>query len=519
VSEEVARKAAIAPEPIAPAPQQNGLSAPRGESRAGNDGLPTSRERLIQRMASTEAAGGSGGGKPMTMRQRLVQRFAQRSTEPASEERRDANGVGEGADAAVERASLSSGGTALPRPLRKRFESSLGTDLGDVRVHTGAASNEAARSLGALAYTTGRNIHFREGHYQPGSQEGDRLLAHEVAHTVQQSASPAMKSEFGVTRPGDSSETEADRAAGAMTSGATAQLSPVGGGAPIAREKDDKDKKPPPPPQQQQGAGGGGGEKKGETPPDTAKKTATAQATNVPVPAELKAAAKDAAPNKQGPVAPPVKGDAKADPKATPKAGAGDVKGTAGTAKAEPAEAPAPEPLVMGQAGSQVSPIYIRPKTNQPDQRANQPNDAIFNFYLQATVNRYMWKKGIFNLIGEPTFQAGFVLDRSKLVHIVPQLAFNAFKFHFEKVGGSNWDVDFSAAPIFSKDIGIGAAQSGGYTFGGQAVAQGTYKDHWVFSIGGQGVLDKDKNFAASINASAGYQFDVMDLFTKKKKN
>src|SRR5882672_4483891 len=84
---------------------------------------------------------------------------------------RDANGVADGADQAVATASSSSG-SALPDTVMRKFESSLGTDLSSVRVHTGGDSASAAHAVGAKAYTMGQDIHFGAGHYDPGSQGG-----------------------------------------------------------------------------------------------------------------------------------------------------------------------------------------------------------------------------------------------------------------------------------------------------------------------------------------------------------
>lgn len=122
-------------------------------------------------------------------------------------------------------------GSELPAPLRERFERSLGTDLGAVRVHTGAASEESAEALGAQAYAQGTDIHFARGQYNPGTEHGDRLIAHEVAHTVQTAgaatAGPQCKLE--VSQPGDAAEVEADHAADAMVAGHSAKVSSANG--------------------------------------------------------------------------------------------------------------------------------------------------------------------------------------------------------------------------------------------------------------------------------------------------
>ncbi|MBK7191815.1 MAG: DUF4157 domain-containing protein, partial [Myxococcales bacterium] len=99
---------------------------------------------------------------------------------------RDANGVAADAEAAVDRAA-SSTGAPLPTHIQRQFEGSLGADLSGVRVHTGGESQQAAQAVGAKAYTVGNDIHFAAGNYQPDDPFGMHLLAHEVAHTVQQS--------------------------------------------------------------------------------------------------------------------------------------------------------------------------------------------------------------------------------------------------------------------------------------------------------------------------------------------
>ena len=154
----------------------------------------------------------------------------QRDVEPG----RDANGVAGNAAEAVERAASGSG-EPLRADLRERFEASLGADLSAVRIHHGAASADASAAVGAKAYTMGNDIHFASGRYQPDDPFGVHLLAHEVAHTVQQAgASPVRQHKLEVSTPGDASEVEADRAADAMVRGAPAQI----GSAPsrIARD-------------------------------------------------------------------------------------------------------------------------------------------------------------------------------------------------------------------------------------------------------------------------------------------
>lgn len=128
-------------------------------------------------------------------------------------------------------------GAPLPFGLQEKFEASTGADLSGVRVHTGHPSAQATSAVNARAYATGNDIHFAPGEYNPQSKEGQRLIAHEVAHTVQQSGSgggvfrSGDANKLNVSQPGDHHEVEADRAADAMLSGAPARLSRVSAGA------------------------------------------------------------------------------------------------------------------------------------------------------------------------------------------------------------------------------------------------------------------------------------------------
>jgi Domain of unknown function (DUF4157) len=79
---------------------------------------------------------------------------------------------------------------------RAFFEPRLGRDLGDVRLHTGPAADQAARAVGALAYTRGRDVVFRDGAYTPQTDAGQRLLAHELVHVMQQAGPAAVSPEL-----------------------------------------------------------------------------------------------------------------------------------------------------------------------------------------------------------------------------------------------------------------------------------------------------------------------------------
>lgn len=79
-----------------------------------------------------------------------------------------------------------SGGQPLPASTRSYLEPRFGHEFGDVRLHTDSKADEAARAVGAQAFTLGRDIVFRDGAYRPETAGGRQLLAHELTHVVQQ---------------------------------------------------------------------------------------------------------------------------------------------------------------------------------------------------------------------------------------------------------------------------------------------------------------------------------------------
>jgi hypothetical protein len=94
--------------------------------------------------------------------------------------------------AGAETAAAASGGAPLPADVHAYFGPRFGWDFTDVRVHTGAAASAAALAINARAFTVGHDIGFAPGEYAPATPQGRRLIAHELAHVVQQASSPSM---------------------------------------------------------------------------------------------------------------------------------------------------------------------------------------------------------------------------------------------------------------------------------------------------------------------------------------
>jgi len=79
------------------------------------------------------------------------------------------------------------GGTPLPASVQRQLEAGLNHDLSGVRVHTDGEADLLSKKVNAVAFTTGQDIYFQSGKFDPNSQSGVELLAHEATHTVQQS--------------------------------------------------------------------------------------------------------------------------------------------------------------------------------------------------------------------------------------------------------------------------------------------------------------------------------------------
>lgn len=109
---------------------------------------------------------------------------------------------------------LSTPGNPMDRATRGFMEPQFGHDFGNVRVHADDRAAESARSVNALAYTVGLDVVFGAGQYVPGRPSGQRLLAHELTHVVQQGhAGRNLQRKLEIGRPDDAEEHEADRVA------------------------------------------------------------------------------------------------------------------------------------------------------------------------------------------------------------------------------------------------------------------------------------------------------------------
>jgi hypothetical protein len=128
---------------------------------------------------------------------------------------RFATGSGPGRAPAIVGSVLAAPGRPLAPPVRTTMEAHFGHDFSRVRIHTDPTAARSARAVHALAYTVGSDIAFDAGRYAPDTAAGRRLLAHELAHVVQQrSTAPADLAGLSVSEATEPAEAEAASAAG-----------------------------------------------------------------------------------------------------------------------------------------------------------------------------------------------------------------------------------------------------------------------------------------------------------------
>lgn len=147
------------------------------------------------------------------------------------------------------RETIASEGQPLDPRTRATMEPRFGHDFSQVRIHTDTRAAESADALGANAYTTGPNLVFGAGQYAPESSGGQRLIAHELAHVVQQASGPVSGSikedGLSISHPSDRFEHEADASAdrvmaGQTVAGPSGAHATAGGAMAIQRQADDE---------------------------------------------------------------------------------------------------------------------------------------------------------------------------------------------------------------------------------------------------------------------------------------
>ncbi len=129
-------------------------------------------------------------------------------------------------------------GATLESQTQKQFGNALQHDFSNVRIHADSEADALSRSVSAKAFTTGQDIFFKQGQFNPHSGDGQKLLAHELTHTVQQSrgmvAGTSTTGGVNISDPSDAFEQEATQTAESVsqnqnTAVQTEQSSSLGG--------------------------------------------------------------------------------------------------------------------------------------------------------------------------------------------------------------------------------------------------------------------------------------------------
>ena len=156
--------------------------------RIGSHDDPLEREadRIAAAVVGETKVPAIGAGPPNVAQRKC----AQCEAEETPVLRKAASTAATSGGAARAASALAQGGVPLTPEQRAYFEPRFGRDFSEVRVHADGSAAEAARAINAHAYTLGRDIAFAEGQFRPGSQEGKRLIAHELAHVIHQADSP-----------------------------------------------------------------------------------------------------------------------------------------------------------------------------------------------------------------------------------------------------------------------------------------------------------------------------------------
>ncbi len=105
-------------------------------------------------------------------------------------------------------------GQKLDEGMATKAGATMGQDFSSVNVHTDSQADQLSNQLGAKAFTTGNDVFFKAGEYNPASQDGQQLIAHELTHVAQQgAAAPTVQGKMAVNDPNDQYEAEADHVA------------------------------------------------------------------------------------------------------------------------------------------------------------------------------------------------------------------------------------------------------------------------------------------------------------------
>jgi hypothetical protein len=152
---------------------------------------------LLQKMSNSEPVAKMPESRPLLQKMGSAkEEEEEKETSPLSiQKKTDGSSDGVFASKNVEQGiqSTKGEGQGLPANVMQEMGSKMNADFSDVKVHTDEKSVEMNKEVGAKAFTSGNDIYFNQGQYNPASGQGKHLLAHELTHTVQQSGNVKRK--------------------------------------------------------------------------------------------------------------------------------------------------------------------------------------------------------------------------------------------------------------------------------------------------------------------------------------
>lgn len=168
--------------------------ASKNRTRSNSPSVTPVRARMLQRKCAC-GANISGGSECAECQKKTLQRASAGQAAPTMVP-------------PVVHDVLRSPGQPLDAATRATLEPRFGHDFSRIKVHTDAKAADSARAVNALAYTVGDDVVFGRGQYRPGSEEGQRLIAHELTHTIQQAGGTGLR-DSGPSERGLEGEAEA----------------------------------------------------------------------------------------------------------------------------------------------------------------------------------------------------------------------------------------------------------------------------------------------------------------------
>jgi hypothetical protein len=179
------------------------INTPKNIQREDEDKLQAKPLESIQREEALEEEDEELQMKPLSnsiQRDEALEEEEELQMKPMLQ-RREAIGGGDASEeleSSIQQAKGS--GQPLDPNLQEKMGQAMGADFSHVKVHTDSQSDQLNQSIQAKAFTTGQDVFFRQGAYNPSSADGQELIAHELTHVVQQNGGAVQRSHLSPKR-------------------------------------------------------------------------------------------------------------------------------------------------------------------------------------------------------------------------------------------------------------------------------------------------------------------------------